>query len=325
MNFVDYPIGANPSVPVCVGGGTLTCFRPRLLSDIVEAIWDCDIPDGDFAKTLTIKCAPGTSLWLMGQYRTPAEMRQRTRVLPTKCATQIQSRAVTLHPTGSLGVVIVCLRSDAASRIVETPLKEFANTHIQLEGLFGAREVATCDEMLAGAQTSGERIAGIQSFLLRLLRPSTDSLATRAALHLRNDPTMQMDGLAAQLGISGRHLSRAFNADFGIGPKRFARLARFQKLLAERRTGRSWAQVAYACGLTDQAHLVREFQDIAGETPTEFFAHQFPMAIDNGRPAAGSDSRQGAGLTQGRSEPVMDEANLVIQRTRPPHPIVAKR
>jgi hypothetical protein len=144
----------------------------------------------------------------MGQYRTLAEMRQSTRVLPTKCATQIQSRAVTLHPAGSLGIVIVCLRSDAASRLVEAPLKEFANTHIQLGALFGAREVATCDEMLASAQTSGERIASIQSFLLRLLRPRTDSLATRAALHLRRDPTMQMDALAAQLGVSGRHLRK---------------------------------------------------------------------------------------------------------------------
>ena len=60
---------------------------------------------------------------------------------------------------------------------------------------------------------------------------------------------MQVHSLAAQLGSSPRHLSRAFNAAFGIGPKRFARLARFQKILAERRTGRSWAQVAQACWL----------------------------------------------------------------------------
>ena len=90
----------------------------------------------------------------------------------------------------------------------------------------------------------------------------------------RKNPTMQMHSLAAKLGCSARHLSRVFNAAFGVGPKRFARLARFQKILAERRNGRSWAQVAYACGLTDQAHLVREFQDIVGEAPTDFFTHE---------------------------------------------------
>jgi hypothetical protein len=160
MNCVEYPIGTLGNALARVG--TLKCFRSDSLSDIVEAIWDCDIPDGDFAKALTIKCVPGTSLWLMGQYRTPAEMRQGTWILPTKCATQIQSHAVTLRPTGALGVVIVRLRSDAASRIVEAPLKEFANATIHLGSLFRAREMAMCDDMLAAARTSEERFAGIQ-------------------------------------------------------------------------------------------------------------------------------------------------------------------
>jgi AraC-like DNA-binding protein len=93
--------------------------------------------------------------------------------------------------------------------------------------------------MLAGAPTSEERIAGIQSFLLRHLRPHIDNLASRAALYLRKEPTIQMHSLAAKLGCSARHLSRAFNAAFGISPKRFARLAGFQKMTAERRNG--WA------------------------------------------------------------------------------------
>src|SRR5262249_13777996 len=154
-----------------------------------------------------------------------------------KCATQIQSHAVTLHPAGALGILIVCLRPDAATRIVQAPLKEFANAHIQLGGLFGARVAARCDEALAEARTGTERIAGIQSFLLRHLHPQAERLASRAALHLKTDPTMQMHSLALRLGVSDRHLSRAFNADFGIGPKRFARLERFQKLLSERRSG----------------------------------------------------------------------------------------
>lgn len=292
MNFIEYPIGVHGNSQA--GGGNLRCFRSRLLSDIVEAIWDCDIPDADFARTLTIKCAPGTSLWLMGQYRTPAEMRQGMWLLPTKCATQIQSHAVTLRPTGALGVVIVCLKSDAASRIVEAPLRYFANATTHLGNLFRAREVAMCDEMLAEAETSEERIAGIQSFLLGHLRPHDDNLASRAALHLRKDPTVAIHFLAAKLGCSARHLTRTFNGAFGISPKRFARLARFQRILAERRRGNSWAQVAYACGLTDQAHLVREFQDIVGESPTEFFTHELRIGAEG-----------------------MNEANLIIQRRAP--------
>ena len=293
MYFVERPI-VHADAAAGESVGTLRCFRSPSLSDVVEAIWDCDVPDADFARTLTIKCAPGTSLWLTGQYRKPAEMRQRTKLLPTKCATQIQSHALTLRPTGAFGVVLVCLRSDAASRIVEAPLREFANANIKLEDLFSAGEVAMCDDMLANAQTSRERISGIHSFLLRHLRPHADNLASRAAFHLGKDPTMQMHSLAAKLDSSPRHLSRAFNAAFGVSPKRFARLARFQKIIAERRSGQSWAQVVQACGLTDQSHLVREFQDIVGESPTAFFTHELSLGAEE-----------------------MGEASLIIQQADP--------
>lgn len=294
MKFIEYSIGIRANASAHQGAGILRCFRSPLLSDIVEAIWDCDIADEDVAKALTIKCAPGTSLQLIGQYRMPAEIYQRTELLPTKCVTHIQSHAVTLRPTGAVGVIIVCLRSHAASRIVQAPLGEFANANLYLGDLFSACEVAMCDDMLAAAQTSEERICGVQSFLLRHLRPHTDSLANRAALHLKNNPAMPVHSLAAQLGCSPRHLSRTFNAAFGISPKRFARLARFQKILAERRAGRPWAQVAQACGLTDQAHLVSEFQDIVGQSPTDFFTRELRTGADG-----------------------MEEANLIIQHTRP--------
>lgn len=293
MSLVEYTIGVGASDSAHEGFGILRCFRSPSLSDIVEAIWDCDIPDENFAKALTIKCAPGTSLHLIGQYREPAEIHQHTELLPTKCATNIQSRAVTLRPTGALGAIIVCLRPDAASRIVEAPLREFTNAHLHLGDLFGAWEVTMCDELLAAAQTSAERIAGIQSFLLRRLRPHIDSLANRAAKHLRQDPTMQMQCLAEKLGSNPRQLCRSFNATFGVSPKRFARLARFQKILAERQNGQSWAQVAHTCGLTDQAHLVREFHDIVGESPTDFCPHELQI---------------GAGV---------GAANLIIQHARP--------
>ena len=201
------------------------------------------------------------------------------------------------HLASSLFVLDLTRRAASS----EAPLGEFANANLHLGDLFSPCEVAMCDDMLAAAQTSEERIAGVQSFLLRHLRPHTDNLANRAALHLRNDPTMQVHSLAAQLGSSPRHLSRAFNAAFGVSPKRFARLARFQKILAERRTGRSWAQVAHACGLTDQAHLVSEFQDIVGESPTDFFTHELRIGADG-----------------------MDEANLIIQHTGPTDRSVTK-
>lgn len=161
MNVVEYPIGGGATISVQEQPGVLRCFRSFPLSDIIEAIWDCDIPDGDFAKSVTIKCPPGTSLQLIGQYRKPARIAQSKTVLPSKCATHVQSHALTLFPTGAFGAVIVCLRPDAASRIVKAPFRS-SRTPVSISGICSAigksRCVTTCSPG-RGRATSGSPVS----------------------------------------------------------------------------------------------------------------------------------------------------------------------
>jgi AraC-like DNA-binding protein len=86
-------------------------------------------------------------------------------------------------------------------------------------------DVSTCDEMLAEARNGPERIATVECFLLRRLRPQRDNLACRVASYLKGDPTLPLQQLASMLSVSTRHLARTFKATFGMTPKRFARLA----------------------------------------------------------------------------------------------------
>src|SRR5262249_5410781 len=96
-------------------------------------------------------------------------------------------------------------------------------------------------------------------------------LVCRAAASLRSNPSLRLRPLAAELGLSERHLSRRFKAVFGTGPKQFARSARVEQVLAARCSGSSWANIACSCGFADQAHMVNDFKAILGATPTPFF------------------------------------------------------
>ncbi len=77
---------------------------------------------------------------------------------------------------------------------------------------------------------------------------------------------------SAPPSLGDRQLRRRFTAAVGIGPKRFARIARFRWLLAEleRPDRPRWADLAAAAGYTDQAHLIREFAELSGETPARY-------------------------------------------------------
>jgi AraC-like DNA-binding protein len=76
--------------------------------------------------------------------------------------------------------------------------------------------------------------------------------------------------LAREIGWSRKHLVDRFRAEIGLSPKPVARMMRFHEAcrLARTETASGWASIAAESGYSDQAHLAREFVDLAGETPT---------------------------------------------------------
>ena len=76
--------------------------------------------------------------------------------------------------------------------------------------------------------------------------------------------------LAKDIGWSRKHLVNRFRSELGLAPKPIARLMRFHEAcrLARTETSGGWAGIAAETGYADQAHLVREFSALAGETPT---------------------------------------------------------
>jgi AraC-like DNA-binding protein len=252
-------------------------FRPSSLGDIVEVIGDLDIADAETAKALTFRHAPSTSIRLIAQYRSPAHANWQfgpdclSLHEPLLLATENRAGVVTVRPTGPLGIIIVCLKPEAAARILGGALDKFANAKVDLRDLFNVRDVELLKERLVEAKDSAERVAHVEAFLMQCVRDAEPELAAyRAARYLRNSPAMPVQQVALSLDISERHLSRSFRTTFGIGPKRFARIARVEKVLAARRDGSDWGDIAYACGFADQAHMIRDFSEIVGQSPRAF-------------------------------------------------------
>jgi AraC-like DNA-binding protein len=248
------------------------------LANLVEDIVDWDVRDADVARGVAVTVLPSTTAHFVVQYRTPLRSSREfgDATMPHRAyqhvATTVRTGIVTLYPHGPLGVIIARLKPEAAARLLGDHIYEFADTKVDLDDVFGASVVASLAEMLAESRSSYDRIVAVSRFLLDHIRPhEPDPVVCRAAANLRNNPFLRLGPLAAELGLSERHLSRRFKAVFGTGPKRFARSARVEHVLAASGSGSSWASLAWSCGFVDQAHMINDFKAILGVTPTRLF------------------------------------------------------
>ena len=74
-------------------------------------------------------------------------------------------------------------------------------------------------------------------------------------------------------GLAERQWQRRFRQATGLSPKAFARVTRFQYLIAryEANDFHSWAELALDTGFQDQSHLVNDFRAFCGQSPEAYF------------------------------------------------------
>ena len=79
-----------------------------------------------------------------------------------------------------------------------------------------------------------------------------------------------MDQLAKEACVGVRQLERQFLERTGMSPKLFIRLVRFSRawVMREKNKDISWLSIAHTCNYADQMHMIRDFKDFVGVTPT---------------------------------------------------------
>jgi AraC-like DNA-binding protein len=172
-------------------------------------------------------------------------------------------------------VVGVVCRPGRARALVDAPLHELSNRHVALEDLWGADATRVRERMLA-APDAATRLRVLESALCARLTGSAHvahPLAAAAAGWLSRVPEYPGVGeLGDRAGLTSRRVQQVFRTEVGLSPKSYQRLRRFRSVLAGidevERVG--WSAFASECGYYDQAHLVREFRDHSGLSPTGY-------------------------------------------------------
>jgi AraC-like DNA-binding protein len=116
---------------------------------------------------------------------------------------------------------------------------------------------------------------------LRARLPAPDPLAGQAAAIValvQAEPQLtRVDVLAARAGIGVRRLQRLFAEYVGLGPKWVIRRYRLHEVGERLASGVDidWVRLAVELGYADQAHFVRDFTAMVGESPTRY-AERYP-------------------------------------------------
>lgn len=188
----------------------------------------------------------------------------------------LHTRPVMIEHDGSGFGVQLELTPAGSRALLGTPASELASAVVDLADVIGpvsgemverCREAADWEARFDVVEEvltrRSDRRGGVGEPLDHAWRRMSDAFAAPRVAEV-----------ADEIGWSRRYLGERFVAEFGVTPKQAARLARFQRShQAMRRTG--WgtlAEIAVGSGYYDQAHMAREWNQLAGCPPSEWLA-----------------------------------------------------
>jgi AraC-like DNA-binding protein len=173
-----------------------------------------------------------------------------------------------------------------ARALLNLPAGDLAGVDVHGSEIFG-RLAGQVQDRLREATTWAERFAFLESWLVDRLRQADERAGISAevghawARLTDSGGTVPVSELVAETGWSDRYLRRRFRLETGLGPKEAARVIRFdrarRRLQQRAHAGQplELAEIAVSGGYFDQAHLNREFRELAGCAPTTWLADEF--------------------------------------------------
>jgi len=174
----------------------------------------------------------------------------------------------------------VLFNTGVAHNFLGIPADALTDQVVPLDEMWGSA-AHTLAAQLAECSEAAERIRVLERELLRRLRAlrwMNVELGPLTRLIERERGIVTVERLSRLSGVSRQHLARKFRQQVGVSPKQFCRFTRFHALLnhAYAAPQNDWAALAAEFGYYDQAHLIGEFKEFTGYTPSQFFLPPAP-------------------------------------------------
>ena len=268
----------------CCDGPVIVAYQPcGALALHVEKLWYCDghlqgngtqqvlLPDGRFQFVISLAESPISSL---------IEPTGDSGEIAPALLIGIRSRFNIIDTAKLCSAMGVVFRPGGVHALLDAPTDAFHNKNVPLDLIWGSMVRSLRDRLRTGNDPA-EKFRVLEVALMQHLNERLQlNNAVRYALHefVRRPEILRVRELAHETGLSRRRFSQLFRVQIGLTPKLYCRLQRFQNTLKLIASGTpvDWAQLALAAGYCDQAHMVHEFHDFSGLSPSAYLASPSP-------------------------------------------------
>lgn len=270
-----------------LGRWTNSEWRPPHLAGAVEKVW---YSEGTLAHRGE-RILPNGTVELIVNLGDPYRLVEPNGLgsVATTSLFGMQSGPILIEQPARHSVLGIRLRPAGAYALLARPIGDVSELAVDLHSLVG-RAAGELAERCHAARSAAERLAIAAAWVSERVGRSSGvdpSIAWVAGRLERSGGTEPIAALREQTGLSTARLSARFREQIGVGPKRYARIVRFRRVVAMLHAGaRPLAEVAAAAGYYDQPHLNAEFRELSGLTPRAFLAVRYPDSITAAEPAS---------------------------------------
>lgn len=260
--------------------GFATLKPPAPLADLVESIWDWDAPPPAHRFERMLPLANAGLIINLAENET--RVYEDVPGLPCHKLSGValdapRHRSFIIDTAEQVAVMGVVFHCGGAAAFFRERMDVLVNEHVDVADIVGTR-ASGLRERLLEAHGATARMTILHRWLVGIAGSATvPAPVVHATAWLRRTPSLA--GIAAicrETAMSPRRFGTVFREHVGMSPKRYARLQRFHAAASGARyDGRvEWSRIAADCGFYDQPHLVREFREFSGMTPSAYVAQR---------------------------------------------------
>lgn len=258
-------------------GGYREAPPPAELRDLADAVWTYTrhasaSPAAEVGHRVLPHLDPSISVWMIRD--------EAGRALETSLRFMGPTRTIRFfHPEPGLHIAAVRIKVEWVRPLLGLDAREWTDVVAPLPP---SHRIVRLRARTAGPDEGSGDLAHLCRIVADLSRSAASDRSARLAHagleHLRSRfrATLGIESVAADLGVSPRHLRRSVREVSGASPKTFHRIRRLERaaMLADRQNDPAWSALSTRTGYYDQPHMIREYRVLAQASPSELWAER---------------------------------------------------